>query len=192
MNEGVEEVGFWKRNDDDNDRRPDPKDLVDTEFYRSNPGLKEIIVEYLCLGYLESYEFGYSSCRFDCGVTGLEMGCCSQTDGQFVWPEGLFHYIIKHNVKIPENFLNHIMKMDCKRRGSMKTDSVQLWDSIQKKPVPISSDLLEWLCKHSTLTMSSHFKFSCVTLSSLEKECENNEEEEKDDSIVSLLSCVLL
>ncbi len=31
------------------------------------------------------------------------------TDGTWVWPEWLFHYIIKHRIKLPDAFIKHIV-----------------------------------------------------------------------------------
>ena len=58
-------------------------------------------------GAAQSYELGYSHCRFpDCPhfrndaegqATGTRgMGCCNLTDGVYVWPEGLHHYVAEH------------------------------------------------------------------------------------------------
>jgi hypothetical protein len=44
-----------------------------------------------------------SFCRFGCGVNGT----IEQTDGVFVWPEGLAHYVEVHSVRLPEEFVEH-------------------------------------------------------------------------------------
>jgi hypothetical protein len=42
-------------------------------------------------------EMGYSWCRFDtCSASRRSLGCCNLTDGTFVWPEGLAHYVRDH------------------------------------------------------------------------------------------------
>lgn len=36
------------------------------------------------------------------------MGSRDLTDGTFVWPEGLAHYVERHDVKLPDHFLQHV------------------------------------------------------------------------------------
>jgi hypothetical protein len=37
------------------------------------------------------------------------MGSHDLTDGVFVWPEGYAHYIEKHDVKPPREFIEHVL-----------------------------------------------------------------------------------
>ena len=37
------------------------------------------------------------------------MGCCTLTDGTYVWPEGLAHYVSEHAVRPPEDFIKHAL-----------------------------------------------------------------------------------
>lgn len=48
-----------------------------------------------------------SFCRFACGETA--MGTRDLTDGRFVWPEGLPHYVERHDVVLPEHFVAHVL-----------------------------------------------------------------------------------
>lgn len=48
-----------------------------------------------------------SFCRFACGET--DMGRADLTDGTYVWPEGLVHYVAQHDVRLPEPFVAHAM-----------------------------------------------------------------------------------
>lgn len=38
------------------------------------------------------------------------MGSRELTDGVYVWPEGLVHYIEKHNVRLPRQFVEHVLR----------------------------------------------------------------------------------
>lgn len=49
-----------------------------------------------------------SHCRFACGE--VEMGCADLTDGTFVWPEGLAHYVERHDVRVPARLLAHVQQ----------------------------------------------------------------------------------
>lgn len=50
---------------------------------------------------------GYSTCRL-CGRSGPELGDSDRTDGTWLWPEGLPHYLEHHAVRPPEPFLVHL------------------------------------------------------------------------------------
>lgn len=39
----------------------------------------------------------------------VDMGTAEQTDGVYVWPEGLAHYVAEHNVRLPKEFVNHVL-----------------------------------------------------------------------------------
>lgn len=46
-----------------------------------------------------------SFCRFGCGIE--HTGAGDHTDGRWVWPEGLAHYVERHDVRLPEPFVAH-------------------------------------------------------------------------------------
>ncbi len=49
---------------------------------------------------------GYSYCRFRlCMTRPPQMGSCDLTDWEWVWPEGLAHYVEHHSVYLPERFI---------------------------------------------------------------------------------------
>ena len=74
-------VGFWRRyedtHDDPFDTRPWPvSSLIDDRPFNITVGDSQVseadrmdVVEYCSLGYIESYEFGYATCRL-CGANG--------------------------------------------------------------------------------------------------------------------------
>ena len=48
---------------------------------------------------------GLSWCRFHCEQEYC--GSLEFTDGYYLWPEGLLHYVQNHEVKLPEEFIAH-------------------------------------------------------------------------------------
>jgi hypothetical protein len=67
------------------------------------------------LGYLRSggpvFEYlGFSYCRFSCGEPDESMGHRELTDGEWLWPEGLVHYVQVHNVLLPSEFVETIRR----------------------------------------------------------------------------------
>lgn len=47
---------------------------------------------------------GSSRCR----ICSCLNGCRDLTDGYYLWPEGLAHYVLDHSVRLPTEFLKHI------------------------------------------------------------------------------------
>ena len=48
-----------------------------------------------------------SWCRFGCSLAN---GSAELTDGVFIWPEGLAHYVAEHSVALPDDFRQHAAK----------------------------------------------------------------------------------
>src|SRR4051812_40706306 len=63
-----------------------------------------LVVSYLRSGKEFAAWRGFSSCRFECGVPDELMGYRCLTDGAWVWPEGLAHYVERHQLPLPDEF----------------------------------------------------------------------------------------
>ena len=79
------------------------------------PQTKEKIVNYLKSG-IRGVEFmGCARCRFECEYSHTkDLGNTDMTDGSWVWPEGLSHYVEKHNLLLPPEFVAHMKKNNYK------------------------------------------------------------------------------
>lgn len=84
---------------------PDPRRLVRSG---RSPAERESIVVYLRDGREYARWRGVSYCRFGCGIDDCAMGSRCLTDGVWVWPEGLSHYVEAHSVLLPEDFVRRI------------------------------------------------------------------------------------
>ena len=69
------------------------------------------VISYLEGGHVLVGWLGYSHCRFNCGKPDQEMGSHDFTDGTWVWPEGLAHYVRSHGVVLPCEFLIHMRRL---------------------------------------------------------------------------------
>lgn len=69
------------------------------------PRARELVLRYLRGGKVLVRYPEASFCRFDCGEQA--MGASDLTDGRYVWPEGLAHYVERHDVRLPEPFVAH-------------------------------------------------------------------------------------
>ncbi len=86
---------------------PDPVNLQADErnFDRS----LDKVLSYLSNGSEFVHWRGYSLCRL-CGDSSKAMGSKCLTDGVWVWPEGLSHYIDLHRVDLPAEFIANMVK----------------------------------------------------------------------------------
>lgn len=84
---------------------PDPRRLVEV-LGRQEPDRR--VLTYLSTGHVYRAHVGYSYCRFGCGLHDIETGTTDLTDGTWVWPEGLAHYVDCHGVPLPDEFLTSL------------------------------------------------------------------------------------
>lgn len=96
-------IGYWNGGGlIENEIWPNPKHFVE-ELTEEE---KENLLNYFYNGIPMPYAVaGVSECRLCKKIVGAG----EFTDGKYVWPEGLPHYIKEHNVKLPEKFLEHAL-----------------------------------------------------------------------------------
>jgi hypothetical protein len=68
--------------------------------------LRAKLVVYLDGGVRVNQYRGISPCRYGCG----DNGSAERTDGDWLWPEGLSHYIERHGVALPQEFVDHVLR----------------------------------------------------------------------------------
>ena len=95
-------VGYWKS--DEEPHLPDP-----TTLPQIRQSIKPLVLRYLLYGDTHIRWKGYSHCRFNWGIKDFDMGSTCITDKTYLWPEGLYHYVDKHNVSLPQDFIDHII-----------------------------------------------------------------------------------
>lgn len=96
-------IGYWHADSelDEGAQWPRPDDFIDESWERYE---REDVARYLEHGFFYRCSMGNSHCRI-CGVSN---GSLELTDGTYYWPEGLAHYVDAHNVRLPEEFLEHV------------------------------------------------------------------------------------
>ena len=100
-------IGYWcgatERPPDEDERWPDPRDLIDESWSNQERGL---VASYLEHGFKPWAFMGHSECRL-CGTLN---GSAEFTDGVYLWPEGLAHYVREHSVKLPAEVRAHVRR----------------------------------------------------------------------------------
>jgi hypothetical protein len=81
---------------------PDVRRAVRAEWRLAE---REQLAAYLRNGHLCNRYCGCSHCRFGCRVNYGTLGSGELTDGEWIWPEGLPHYVERHGVMLPEEFV---------------------------------------------------------------------------------------
>lgn len=101
-------IGYWYSEREP--QYPDPNKLIDPEFWdeveKTNYLNKAAFVMHLKGGVPCNFYRGFSACRI-CGVLN---GTHERTDGTYVWPVGLAHYIEEHDVRLPVKFIEHVIE----------------------------------------------------------------------------------
>jgi hypothetical protein len=92
------------------------------------------IVEYLRSGTRWNRYLGYSYCRFEGGPPPEEMGSADLCDGFWLWPEGLHVYVVRYDVRLPDELVAH-----------MRAQQFQMPEGLSKESVgDFSIDLSFW------------------------------------------------
>jgi hypothetical protein len=97
-------LGYWRSLHEST--LPDPAWFVDASWAADE---RQQVIAYLRQGRLFRSLMGFSWCRFRCNIPLGAMGANDLTDGIYCWPEGLTHYILKHNVRLPTELVNYIL-----------------------------------------------------------------------------------
>lgn len=63
-----------------------------------------------------------------CDICGSEIGNSSawKSDGAWVWPEGLEHYVSSHAVRVPDSFYRHMAENDFTPNTEFSTPTAEL------------------------------------------------------------------
>lgn len=92
-------IGYWNSKFYGEERFIYPQELATDTI--SNDMVK--LSKYISEGMPAIAWAGCAGCRI-CDET---LGTCCLTDGVYIWPQKLEHYILKHKIILPEEFINH-------------------------------------------------------------------------------------
>ena len=93
-------LGYWD-GPEATESWPDVRHFVDQSWDEQE---RDFIVGYLRMGWVVWAYMGYSICRI-CGKA--DNGDLELSDGTYLWPNGLGHYVAEHGVRLPGWFVSH-------------------------------------------------------------------------------------
>lgn len=99
-------MGYWRSEREPG--LPDPGDFVDETW---DPRMRKLAALYLRSAKPLVHWRGVSWCRMcpkESAPRGFEMGTTCLSDGSYVWPEGLAHYVEGHGLRLPDDFMDHV------------------------------------------------------------------------------------
>lgn len=133
-------IGYWMENLRDL-ALPLPQELVGP---LPEP-VREKVCDYLVSSRVYRVYRGYSWCRFSCGIPYKELGHRDYTDGEWVWPEGLLHYVRVHGIILPDEFIDTVMSGKSPANDAEETASLDFWIKWveTKRPSAIYERLLQ-------------------------------------------------
>jgi hypothetical protein len=96
-------IGYWAScwSSVDGPDWPDPRDFIDVTWSDQE---RNLVASYLEQGDVPWAQAGLSTCR----LCGKPNGSAELTDGVFLWPEGLAHYVRDHSVRLPDEVISHM------------------------------------------------------------------------------------
>ena len=98
-------IGYWKEKTFRNEvsKYPDPN-LIAFQCVNWEDDDKNRVCQYLKDGNTLFRYRGFSLCR----ICEQFNGSTELTDGVWVWPQGLAHYVEAHDILLPEDFIDHV------------------------------------------------------------------------------------
>lgn len=93
-------IGYWV--DAERPDLPDPGVFVDATW---DVAERQAVAAYLRGGRAVEVGSGCSPCR----ICGTPNGFEEFTDGAYLWPEGLAHYVADHAVRLPDEVVQHAL-----------------------------------------------------------------------------------
>ena len=92
----MRKIGFWSGFSEKNDKYPDVYDFIDDNW---NTEDKQRVLDWLEKHKVKNGgAMGFSVCR----ICGVNNGSQEFRSKEFIYPEGLIHYIRDHNIRIAE------------------------------------------------------------------------------------------
>ncbi|MEK6833229.1 MAG: hypothetical protein AABY32_04225 [Nanoarchaeota archaeon] len=130
-------VGYWNGYYEKNNKYIWPQEIISKNKIEN----KDKIVQYLSKGSDAICWRGFAGCR----ICDTLLGTRCLSDGTWIWPQRLEHYIIEHNIVLPEEFINYMEESNWEPK------------SINIENIHINSDdtfWIKWCEEHRNLELA--------------------------------------
>lgn len=98
-------IGYWGGPEANDGPWPEVSDFIDNSW---DVDERDFVKDYIGTGLIVRTYMGYSTCRL-CGKR--DNGDMELSDGYYVWPDGLVHYVREHGVRLPHAFVKHAFEL---------------------------------------------------------------------------------
>lgn len=96
-------IGYWSGGTSQDAGLPSPQQFVDPDWDAED---RRLVADYLRRGFVHRAYMGWSPCRM---CDRRDNGNLELSDGAYIWPEGLVHYVEDHAVRPPEVLTTHVL-----------------------------------------------------------------------------------
>lgn len=107
-------IGYWRSDSDVT--LPDPSDWIDPSWDTDE---QAVVTGYLIYCTVARSYMGYAACR----ICGHPNGNIEFSDGTYIWPERLGHYLEWHSVRLPTELVEHVIARMESLEGSEVSDT---------------------------------------------------------------------
>lgn len=122
-------IGFWYSASEPH--LPDPRKQVDPTLSQAD---RERVAAYLDAG--DDGGMAARGCA-PCRICGKSNGNKERTDGTYLWPSGLSHYVRDHSVRLDPAFLRHVQAKTSTQVGEVATViPPEMWRDDGRTPAP--------------------------------------------------------
>ena len=104
-------IGYWLNEHESG--WPDAHSFVDSTWSTDE---RDAVVEWLESGIGIRFFLGLSTCR----LCGRPNGSSEASDGTFLWPVGLAHYVREHGVRLPTPLIQRALQRPAVDRGQLE------------------------------------------------------------------------
>lgn len=100
----LRKIGFWYSSYEEDKNLPHVTEFIDKNLPSE---LRKILIEYLSSEEKIEHYKGWSTCR----ICGKNNGSTDMQKDEYIYPEGLIHYVSVHNVVPSQRLLRRVIKL---------------------------------------------------------------------------------
>lgn len=116
-------IGYWAS--DSSAEWPVVNTWIDRNW---EPRERDAVIEWLSSGERVIQWLGWSKCR----VCGCNNGDTDLSDGVYLWPDGLLHYVRSHHIRMPRAFIDRAVEHPGIPRNALRHLEIDLGEDVDR------------------------------------------------------------